>query len=329
MKRIFLLTLLAMFLSVSVALGAGADIHDEDSLGNNRWRVENDGDLLPTSTYDIGSASYPVANLYVTDLATTGKMVLTGERDAITGYEYYLNVTGDLTGTSTQGNTRGIYVDLDRSVDTLVGDQNDIGVQVNLVNTADGNVAGGSLIGTSSQVANNTTGVISNLTGGTFTAYNKTAGGVVLNAVGLKASGKANNSVSTLLLAGELTLQRQAATEPTTEGVLHLRNNNMTGTGADFGLKIESIYATSATTDSMTDGINMTSAAINQAQIVFSNGSKLFVGAQTSENGVYGEVGAYDAVGSVYFGAGGTIFTQVADNGANADWETVTSASAE
>ena len=329
MKRIFLLTLLAMFLSVSVALGAGADIHDEDSLGNNRWRVENDGDLLPTSTYDIGSASYPVANLYVTDLATTGKMVLTGERDAITGYEYYLNVTGDLTGTSTQGNTRGIYVDLVRSVDTTVGDQNDAGIMIDVKNTADGNTSGNTLQGISAQASNDATGAISNLVGGTLTAYNKNAGGIVGSAIGAKISTKANNQVTSTMIGAEITYTRQAAYNTAAEDIVVMNCNSSIGTGIDSAITIASTYSGSASTDSMNDGINMTAAAINQAQIVFSNGSKLFVGAQTSENGVYGEVGAYDAVGSVYFGAGGTIFTQVADNGANADWETVTSASAE
>lgn len=40
---------------------------DEAVLGNNRWRVENDGDLIPQAdeTYDIGSSSYEVDYLYL------------------------------------------------------------------------------------------------------------------------------------------------------------------------------------------------------------------------------------------------------------------------
>jgi len=275
--------------------------------------------------------TYPLITSPTDTLVGLGKVIVIGPRTAVTGYENLILVDGALTGTGTQGNTRGIYVDLDRAAgsNTTVGDQNDIGVQVRVTNAATANTAGNTLQALDAQAENESSGVITNLVGGTLTAYNKTGGGDVVSAIGMRASAKANYAVTGTLIGAEIQVNRQSATVPTEEGVLALDCNSMTGTGADYAIKVSSIYGGSATTDSFNDGIRLDDAVVNQAQIVFSNGSKLFVGAQTSENGVYGEVGAYDAVGSVYFATNGKIFVQVADNGAAADWEIVTSASAE
>jgi len=52
--------------------------------------------------------------------------------------------------------------------------------------------------------------------------------------------------------------------------------------------------------------------------------AKIFTGAAASVSAVYAEVGDTDAVGSVYLSTAGGFYFQVADNGAEADWETVT-----
>ena len=74
-------------------------------------------------------------------------------------------------------------------------------------------------------------------------------------------------------------------------------------------------------------GIGANSGSFGTADIKLANGIMIFVGAQTTEDGVYGEVGSKDATGSIYLSTGGEMFLQVANNGNAADWETVTTSS--
>lgn len=293
---------------------AATDPTDEAILGVRRWRVATGGTFCPaSSSYSIGDSTNPLGNIY-----------LSGYRSAVTGYVNYLDLTGALTGTGAAGNTRGIYVGLTRSVNTTVGDQNDIGVEVKMSNTASANTAGNTLSGVVSQASNTSSGVISNLTGGEFTAYNKNTGGAVVNAVGLKASAKANNSVTGNLIGLQVEYNRQAAVVPTHESIVDLNCNSMTGAGIDSAIDINSIYADSASTDSIDNGIDMSGATINKAQIITSGGPKIFSGTAATGAAVYAEVGTYDATGSMYMSTTG-IFVQVANTGAETDWERVDS----
>jgi hypothetical protein len=74
-------------------------------------------------------------------------------------------------------------------------------------------------------------------------------------------------------------------------------------------------------------GIGSNSGSFGTADFRFANGIMIFTGAQTTEDGVYGEVGSKDATGSIYLSTGGEMFLQVANNGNAADWETVTTSS--
>ena len=51
---------------------------------------------------------------------------------------------------------------------------------------------------------------------------------------------------------------------------------------------------------------------------------QIFTGSAANAAAVYAEVGTVDATGSVYISTAGGLYLQVADNGAEADWETVT-----
>lgn len=51
---------------------------------------------------------------------------------------------------------------------------------------------------------------------------------------------------------------------------------------------------------------------------------QIFTGSAASVAAVYAEVGDVDAAGSVYLSSAGGMYYQVADAGAEADWETVT-----
>jgi len=74
-------------------------------------------------------------------------------------------------------------------------------------------------------------------------------------------------------------------------------------------------------------GIGANSGGFGTADIKLANGLMVFTGAQTTEDGVYGEVGSKDATGSIYLSSSGKMFLQVANNGNVADWETVTTSS--
>lgn len=76
--------LLAILVSVPAFAGNCAST-DEACLGNQRWSVQNDGDLVPTTatSYDIGSSSYPANDVYVGgDLYTQGTLKVTGRVNA-------------------------------------------------------------------------------------------------------------------------------------------------------------------------------------------------------------------------------------------------------
>jgi len=244
-----------------------------------------------------------------------------------------LSIAGNITATGTAAlgggiHTRPLVINRARTAVSLNGDSSDTGAHIRISNNAD-QPTGYWVRGLDVEAYNDASGEASNVQGGNITGHAKIGQGndSVANLYGLKVEAKANSGVSTSMVGQVIRMFRQAAQEPTTEVGLDIQCANTTGTGIDAGLRIESTG--SGETDDFVNGIDLDSADIDQAEIVFSNGSKLFVGAQTTENGVYGEVGTYDAVGSVYFATNGKIFVQVDDSGDTGDWEIVTSASAE
>ena len=65
MRTIITLLIVASFCFLQVP-AFGASMSDESVLGNDRWSVENDGDLVPNAnTYDIGSATQYPAYIYL------------------------------------------------------------------------------------------------------------------------------------------------------------------------------------------------------------------------------------------------------------------------
>ena len=61
-----------------------------------------------------------------------------------------------------------------------------------------------------------------------------------------------------------------------------------------------------------------------QTEIELSSGANIFTGSAVDGNAIYAQVGAYDAVGSIYLSTNGTLWVQDADAGAGTDWEVVT-----
>ena len=60
-----------------------------------------------------------------------------------------------------------------------------------------------------------------------------------------------------------------------------------------------------------------------------SSGAKIFTGNAANGDGVYAEVGAKDATGSIYLTTAGALYIQVANAGAAADWYKVTMSDAD
>lgn len=202
------------------------------------------------------------------------------------------------------------------------------GLKVKASTTAN-NATGYTFKGINIEARLGTGGEVTNLIGGSITGHTR-IGSVepgAANLYGLQVEAKANTGVTALMIPLDVRHYRQAASHPTVEVIARLRNESTTGTGVDAGLRIES--SGSGGTDDFVNGIDLASADIDQAQIVLSNSAKIFTGTANGENAVYTEVGAYDGIGSVYFSTVGKIYIQVANAGANTDWETVTSASAE
>ena len=70
-------------------------------------------------------------------------------------------------------------------------------------------------------------------------------------------------------------------------------------------------------------GIRITGAP--RCSVKLESGAKIFTGTAANETAVYAEVGAKDATGSIYISTAGGLYVQVANNGADADWQKVTS----
>lgn len=108
------LKLLSVLLSVSLLFTPfvfAASVTDEGVLGNDRWSIQNDGDLVPNtaSSYDIGSASYPVDNAYIDNLTVGGAKIFTGS--AANGNAVYAEVGAyDATGSIYLTTAGALYV---------------------------------------------------------------------------------------------------------------------------------------------------------------------------------------------------------------------------
>jgi len=87
--------------------------------------------------------------------------------------------------------------------------------------------------------------------------------------------------------------------------VVRVRNSSTTGSGADAGIYMTSDYATSATTDSMDYGVDMSSAAINTAELRLSNGETINNVTDTAVQ--IGGFLAYTEGVVIDLGSGGTI----------------------
>lgn len=210
-------------------------------------------------------------------LNVTGKLKTSASRIADdTGYEYFHEITGDITNTASGAKTYGLYISMERpaTATTSGGDIDDAGAKIRVKTLATTATAGNTLRGIDIEAkADNPGGTITNLHGALITAKSDTSAGTVENMWGLSVNVQNNAAVTTTLIAADIRLMRQAATEPGTEYIIRVRNANTSGTGVDAGLAFISDY--SGETDDFDYVIDMNSADVDDADIRLSNGETI------------------------------------------------------
>jgi hypothetical protein len=255
----------------------------------------------------------------------TGKDVLNGSRDAVTGYEYYSIIQGNLSGTGTSGKTHGLYVNLLRTDSTTVGDLEDQGIKINVKNEASANTAGNTLKGLDVKARNGATGSETNLEGALISTQTD-SGGTTSSVRSLRVENTLNGTVTDLAIPLDVRAFRQSAGVPTVEAIARFRNGNTSGTGIATGLKIESEAGTPA---QIVNGIDMDSAVITGAEIVLSSGAKIYTGTAATRAAVRAQVGDSAGIGDMYIGVGAVATTKpytyikVLNVPGDTDWERV------
>jgi hypothetical protein len=247
------------------------DVVEFRDAGTVVWRLADGGAVTQPGDGAIGDAAGDT-------LTIVGDVVMTGYRDATTGYDRFFQLDGVATGTLASAKTRAMEITLERTAgyEITVGDLQDTGLMVRVETEAVTTTAGTVLRAVDAEAkADNPSGTVTNLYGGLFTSKSDTSAGSVGTMVALSANTQNNAAVDDYLAAADFRIMRQAATVPTEEYVVEIRSSSTTGTGADAAIFVNSDYASSATTDSFDYGIDFNSAAINTADVRFENGTTL------------------------------------------------------
>ena len=266
--------------------GTGADVgyRLESSYGAGGATANADWvygiDLSPADivTADIRlSNSETIANTTDGTIDIGGNVVVAGARDDTTGYDYFVTVEGEASGVVTGSKTIGMIVELERSSTypiALTGDLADTGLMVRVETEATSTTAGTVLRAVDAEAkADNPGGTVSNLFGGSFTAKSDTSAGSVDSMIGLQSNVQNNATVGTTLISADFRLMRQAATEPTTEQIVRIRNSSTSGNGVDAGLYFASDASNAY--DDFDYVIDMSGADVDDADIRLSNGETI------------------------------------------------------
>jgi len=273
-----------------------------------------------------------------------GKLLLSpAERDTDSGgTAYFLEVNdlgtvdnaevsgkGRMAGTAAE-KTYALGINVNRpSTSVATGDSNDAALKIDFRNYAD-NDTNYIQRGINSTVSNRTNGEVGKIEN-VISTQNKVGNAPAINTLapyctGLLVDVSNYGLVTTEFIGLDVNL-RNEGTVATTEAGIRIRNTNasiadavgsailITDTGANTGF------------DNLIDA---SGASVVQAEIVTSSGAKIFSGSAANGDAVYAEVGAYDAVGSIYLStAAGAIYVQVANAGAATDWFKCTSTDAD
>jgi len=244
----------------------------------NSGAVSRTGDDTVTGSFTV-TGDTALGDAAGDTVTVTGDATIAGSRDATTGYDYFMTIDGEMTGIQNGAKTYGLYISMERPTGygSGGGDLDDAGLKIRVDSHAVTTTAGTTLRGADVEAKlDNPDGCTYNVYGGSFSAKSDTSAGVADLMVALTANTQNNAAVTTTLMAADLRLMRQAATEPTNEHVLQVRNSSTSGSGADSAIYVTSDYGSSATTDSFDYGLDFSSAAINNAEIRGENGERLY-----------------------------------------------------
>ena len=239
-----------------------------------------DGDLEVNTDTVLGDGTGDATTV-------TGQAVINGLADAdAANYDYWFEITGDMTGTGTKDRNYGLLIDMTRPAgqELVVGDHDEAGLKIQVINKAVNTVAGNTLRGINVMAKNdNPSGSLTNLIGGLISIQTDTgsppAGNVSVGKA-LEVNVTANAPITDTLMLADFRLFRQTATEPTQEYGVRIRNSSTTGTGADAALWLDSDG--SGETDDWGYGIDMSGADIDTADIRMENGETISNGTDTA-----------------------------------------------
>jgi hypothetical protein len=252
--------------------------------------LTNDGPMLLDGDSDeiqlqVQGHSTQTSDLFVaeqsdgTDKVTInnyGRLDVYGERDAASGYDYFFTVEGEQTGVAGGAKTRAAYIELVRPAgsEAQSGDIEDLGLMVRVDTHAITTTTGAFSRGLDVEAkADNPSGTATGMYGASITAKSDTGAGDVGTMIALQTNVQNNAAVNDYLVSLDARSMRQAATEPTEEYVIHVRQGNTTGTGVDAGIYIESDG--SGETDDFNYGVDMSAAEIDNADIRLQNGATI------------------------------------------------------
>jgi hypothetical protein len=226
------------------------------------------------STVTLNGATAMASDKFTVN-GTTGQVVMTPISDTDTAnYDSLFLIEHDMVGGGTKDRIYGLDVEMTRPAGyaTTVGDQDNAGIKVRMVNKAVGNATGNTLRGIDVNVKNdNPDSTITNLSGATFTAQTDTGSppaGNVSTAYAVQGQITGNGPITDSLIVADFRNFRQTATVPAIEYGVQIRNGNTTGTGIDRGLSFKSEAATVGNFDYI---IHMDDAAATVADIKLSN----------------------------------------------------------
>lgn len=212
------------------------------------------------------------------DVTNEGHTRVAGARDATTGYDYFLTVTGTLDGLGSGAKTYGEYIEVNRPLGSSVqhGNIDDAGLKIRVDTDAITTTAGYVLNGADIQAKTDNEAMQPTLRGAQITA-DTDADSYTDYAYGLRVYVEGEGMITTTMQVADFELSRKQATDPTYEYGLNIRNTSTAGGGADVALRIESSYGAggSATDDDWDYLVDLSPADARVADLRFSQSETL------------------------------------------------------
>jgi len=262
----------------------GPVAHGIDKFYRNAYfkgNIEVAGDLAVAGDTELGTDLALSGPVTLTTLTVTGTtdlqdtvgnstgildiddmVTITGERDATTGYDYFLYLKGDL--------------DRPAGAETNHGNIDDAGLKVRAETNAVTHTAGYVLRGADIEAKTEDNCDQGTLQGAQVTAVTD-SGGRTTTQTALRAHAETEGIITTTLQIADFELNRKNATDPTNEWGLNIRNTSSSGGGADVALRIESSYGAggAAADDNWDYCIDMEPADAAVADIRLSQGETI------------------------------------------------------